>query len=75
MTADEINERMSESEFKNVRIIDCDGNYIEGYVELYESRCDNEFDEPYAWESSICLYTKNDALLLYESMIRHIEIL
>ena len=67
---------MENSEGENVRVIDVNGNIIEGYVDLFESRYDNEDDEMYPGEASIGLDCENEKnCLIYEKDIESIEII
>ena len=77
MTKEEILKIMEESEDHKVKVENARGETIEGIVDLYESRFDNEDDEePYKGEASICLDEESgEGWLLYESDIKSIEIL
>lgn len=76
MNKDEILDVMSESEECIVEITDVKDETIIGYVDLYESRYDNEDDEGNDGEASICVDTEDgQSYLLYESDIKEIKII
>lgn len=64
---DSIMEKMADSEGKNVKLIFKDGKELEGYVDVYESRYDNDGD------ASICFAGNNgDMLIVEESELENI---
>ncbi|MBQ4121609.1 MAG: hypothetical protein IJD35_06310 [Clostridia bacterium] len=63
-------ELMIQSEQKQIKYVDKDGVEHKGYVDVYESRYDND------GEASICFAGENgEMLIVYESEIESIEIL
>lgn len=67
---------MEDSEGKRVVIEFFDGGRIEGIVDLYESRYDNEDDdEPYSGQASLCVDCDDGTgCLVFESEIYSIRI-
>ena len=77
MSAEEIYAAMFEGEQKRVSLVDAEGDEYTGFVDVFESRYDNEDDEPpFSGQGSICFFP-DDAppMLLYESVIKSIKVL
>ena len=75
MNREEIYEAMSKFEQENVLLTTSDGKEYIGYIDVFESRYDNEDDDPpFAGQGSICFYSDDgDSMLLYEEHIKSIK--
>ena len=66
---------MSMSDQQRVSLATKEGKHFAGYVDVFESRFDNEDDDYCAGQGSICFYPDDgDPMLLYEENIQSIEI-
>lgn len=77
MSREEVYARMAESCFRNIEVTLSNGGVVTGYVDVFESRFDNEDDDgELKGKGSICLFPDGeDPMLLIEDDIRDIRIL
>lgn len=76
MNREEIYEAMYEGEQEHVKLVTSEGKEYTGYIDVFESRSDNEEDDPpFTGMGSICFYPdEGEPMLLYEVHIASIEI-
>ena len=76
MSKEEVYAVMCASDQRRVLLITNEGKQYIGFVDVFESRLDNEDDESdCAGQGSICFYPDDgEPMLLYEDDIKHIDI-